>query len=378
MRRKEFILFGTGNYNTLGVLYQLEEIGVDPILLIVGKSKDISNGNIIGYCKNANQIVEVASEKDGLDWILENKEGFEYGTIIYPTSDAAERLLDRNFNSLTPHFRFPNVGFEGGVESLMEKNRQIALAEELGLRVLKSQYTNSPDFSFDKVTYPCMVKPLNSTEGAKGDMRVCENEIELKEALSSGKHTREFIVQQYIRNESDLLFLGVAFRDGEVWLPAVVVKPGVSPTGEYTHAIVSTDVRKYLPEIKEVKEYVKSLNYEGPFSIEFGLEAGKNYFFEINLRNDGTSHYPLNAGVNICKAYIEGKPSGEIEKTEYEMIDEVGDSRRILRKEIGLLDWIKSLSKAGTYKFYRKGHKELLLPISHMFLTRFTSKLKRK
>lgn len=375
MNGKDFIIFGEGNYNMLGVLHQLGEIGVTPLLLIVGKSKDIKHGNIVGYSGNAKRIVEVNTEVEGFEWIINQRQQFKYGTIIYPTSDTTERLLDSNYDILVPQFRFPNVGYQGGVSKLMDKQQQTSLAEKTGLRIIKSQYTISHDFSFSNVVYPCMVKPLNSTEGSKGDMRVCKNERELKEALKCGKHTRDYIVQQYIKNEADLLLLGVAYDNGEVWLPAVVIKPGVSATGEYTHAIISTDVTKYLQEIERVKKYVKILRYSGPFSIEFGVEKGKNYFFEINLRNDGTSHYPLNAGVNICKAYIEGKQSTAVPLIEYEMIDEVADCRRILRKDITLLQWFKSFYNAGTYKFYRKGDNGLAYPLFRLFVSRFTNKL---
>lgn len=375
---KDFILFGEGNYNTLGVLHELQECGVTPLLLIVGKAKDRKKGNIIGYSRYAKRIVEVSSFEEGLDWLVSNRDAFVVGTIVYPTSDNAEKLLDGNFDLLSPHFRFPNAGSQDAVSGLMDKQRQTELAEKSGLRVLQSQYTTSPDFSLDKVKYPCMVKPLNSTRGTKGDMRVCEDEVELKEALASGKHTHDFIVQQYIRNEADLLFLGVSYSNGDVWLPAVVVKPGVSPVGEYTHALISTDVAKFLPEIESVKDFVRWTKYVGPFSIEFGLERGLNYFFEINLRNDGTSHYPLRAGVNIAKAYIDDEmPKTLLPIIEYEMIDEVGDLRRVQRGELSFKHWLNSFRNAGTYRFYKAGDYPLIMPLASMFMVRSLDKVLR-
>lgn len=374
MNKPDFLLFGEGNYNTLGVLHELGAIGIDPMLLIIGKSMDWKSGNIIGYSKFARRVVEVDNVEAGLAWIKEHFDAFIDGTIIYPTSDITEMLLDKNYDNLSLRFKFPNAGREGAVSRLMDKKLQSELARLSGLRILESQFTTSSDFSFDKVKYPCMVKPLNSTAGSKGDMRVCENEVALREALQNGKHTHQFVVQQYIRNEADLLFLGVSFSDGQIWIPAVVIKPGVSPTGEYTHAIVSTDVGKYLPEVNEVRDFVKSTGYVGPFSIEFGVERGKNYFFEINLRNDGTSHYPLAAGVNIAQAYIQGAPTS-VSISEYEMIDEVGDLRRVLSRDIGLIQWIRSILNAGTYRFYTKGDIRLIIPLIKMFTARTAVKI---
>lgn len=377
----DFIIFGSGNYNSLGVLHALADAGKDALVLCIGKSRDRKHGNIIGHSRFSKYLLEVSDVEEGVRWLIENKSKFPEGTIIYPTGDIEEMALDKESENLKSHYVFPSCSESGEVSRLMEKSSQIEQAERHGLRIIRSQYSNSPDFSFEKVEYPCMAKPLNSTVGTKGDMRICQNENDLKEALLNGKHTKNFIIQKYINNEADLLFLGVALPDGDVVIPALVKKPGVSPTGEYSHAIITTEIDKHLPEKEKVISFVKSLGYTGPFSIEFGLENGKNYFFEINLRNDGTSHYPLNAGVNIPMIYF-NSIRGLTQKstwrpTEYEMIDEVADLRRVLNRHLSLSAWIKSFRKAGSYKFYYRKDKRLLLQIVPMFLNRSFSKFIR-
>lgn len=378
----DFIIFGAANYNSLGVLHAMAEAGVRVFILCVGKARDWKNGNIIGYSRFAGNIHVVDTADEGSEWLVSHMNEFPQNTVVYPTGDNEEKALDMRLDTLMPRFRFPNAGRQGAVARMMDKHIQTDLAEKACLRILKSQFTNSDDFSFAKVNYPCMVKPLDSTSGSKGDMRVCESEDELAKALKESKYTHDFIVQKYIHNEADLLFLGIAFPDGKVEIPALVMKPGVSPTGEYTHAIVTTDIEKHLPEKKEVETFVKSLGYTGPFSIEFGLEKGKNYFFEINLRNDGTSHYPLNAGVNIPLWYYTSMRGNNniptvTSKQEYEMIDEVGDIRRVLNKEIGFGKWFKNFRSAGTYRFYNANDKRLLPYICLMFTQRIIGKISR-
>lgn len=51
--------------------------------------------------------------------------------------------------------------------------------------------------------------------------------------------------------------------------------------------------------MQELKVFINSIGYVGPFSVELGHSNNKNYFFEINLRNDGTSHYFYKAGIYI-------------------------------------------------------------------------------
>lgn len=380
----DFILFGEGNYNTLGVLHCMATKGVEVFLLLVGTGKRILHGEVIGYSKYARYGQVVKTEQEGLEWLLVHKEEFPQRTVIYPTSDTAETLLDCHFEALIPHFAFPNCGKQSEVTRLMEKDVQAALADQCGIRTLMSMYTNSPECNLDKVKYPCMVKPLISISGSKGDMRVCANRKELDDAIFTAKHTKDFIVQQYIHNEADLLFLGIRFSNGEVWIPSLVKKPGVSSTGEYTHAIVTTAITEHLPELDKVIDFVNSINYVGPFSIEFGLEKGKNYFFEINLRNDGTSHYPLASGVNIPYVYYRAC-KGQLctddmiyEQGEYAMIDEVMDIKRVLSREVSIGTWWKLLRTAKAYKYYVPFDRIFALLVIPMCLARISAKILRK
>ncbi len=379
----DFILFGEGNYNTLGVLHCMAAKGVEVFLLLIGSGKRLLHGEVLGYSKYARYGYSVKDEREGLQWLLAHHQDFPQGTVLYPTSDTTETLLDAHYDALSTHFHFPNCGKQGEVTRLMEKDVQTALAAQHGIRTLQSMYTNSTDCDLNKVTYPCMVKPLISISGSKGDMRVCANRQELDDALASAKHTKEFIIQQYIQNEADLLFLGIHLPNGDIWIPSLVKKPGVSSTGEYTHAIVTTAVPEHLPELEEVKAFVSALNYVGPFSIEFGLEKEKNYFFEINLRNDGTSHYPLASGVNIAYVYYracKGQLTADdmaYTQGEYPMVDEVLDIRRVLSREISFGEWWKFFRAAKAYRSYVPFDKRLAIYLVPMFCSRLIGKVWR-
>lgn len=380
----DFILFGEGNYNTLGVLHCMAAKGIEVFLLLVGSGKRILHGEVIGYSKYARYGHVVKTEQEGFEWLLAHKEEFPQGTLIYPTSDTAETLLDCHYEALISHFAFPHCGRQGEVTRLMEKDVQISIAMQHGIRTLQSMYTNRADYDINQVTYPCMVKPLVSISGSKLDMRVCTNRTELDEALASAKHTKEFIIQQYIQNEADLLFLGIRFPNGGVWMPSLVKKPGVSAVGVYTHAIVTTAIVEHLPERDRVIEFINSLNYVGPFSIEFGLEKGQNYFFEINLRNDGTSHYPLASGVNIpyvyyraCKGLLTTDDMC-YEQGEHAMVDEVMDIKRVLSREISCSEWWKLLRTAKAYRYYVPFDRMPALLVMPMFFYRIIAKIFRK
>ncbi|WP_295876862.1 ATP-grasp domain-containing protein [uncultured Akkermansia sp.] len=379
----DFIIYGSGNYNSLGVLHCMASKGIKVFLLLIGSGRNFFKGEVIRFSKFSHNLHVVHDEEEGLRWLLSHRRNFPKGTIIYPTSDTAESLLDLHYDELIDHFIFPNAGEAGKVTQLMEKDKQTLYAAQAGIRTLWSRYTTSSDFEPDQVTYPCMVKPIKSITGSKGDMRVCHTPEELNKAIQSAKNTKDFIVQQYICNESDLLFLGIRFADGTISIPAVIKKPGVSSTGEYTYAIVSTAVAECLPEQENVKNYVNALQFVGPFSIEFGLEKDKNYFFEINLRNDGTSHYPLAAGINIPYIwYLSSKgilTNDDLAHpdTEYEMIDEILDIRRVLSHEQTLLQWYRRLLSARAYRYYVSFDPLPTLMLLPMFLSHVFQKLIR-
>lgn len=379
----DFIIFGEGNYHTLGVLHCMAAKKVDVYLLLVGSGKRLLDADVVEYSKFARYGHTVKTKQEGLEWLLNHQSDFPKGTIVFPTSDWMENLLDCHYDVLSSHFVFPNCGKQGEVTRLMDKILQNTIAEQHGIRTLRSIYTSSVNFSLDEVVYPCMVKPLISVNGSKCDMRVCANREELDEALTSAKHTKEFIIQQYIQNESDLLLLGISLPNGEVWTPSLVVKPEVSSTGEYTYANVTTEVERYLPELIKVKEFVKSLNYVGPFSIEFGVEKGKNYFFEMNLRNDGTSHYPLASGVNIAYVYYracKGLLTADdmvYTRGEFPMVDEVLDIRRVLYREMSLSQWLRFLRSAKGFQHYVPFDKRIALFLVPFFVSRVWSKVWR-
>lgn len=379
----QFIIFGPGNYNSLGVLRQAGRAEIDCLLLIVGSGRDIRNGDIILYSRYAKLWHSVASEQDGLEWLLENIDNFADRTVIYTTSDGTERTIDEHYDKLKNKFCFPNAGEQGRVSLLMNKKHQIDMAAKCGLNIIKGQYTNSQNFDFTKVEFPCMIKPFNSTTGTKDDMAVCENLLELKESLAASRHTKDFIVEKFLEKEYELLLLGVALPDGRIWTPAIVHKYDLDSMGDYTHALVSTDVETELPELAKVHSLIKALGYIGPFSVEFGHEKGVNYFFEVNLRNDGTSHYPLNMGINFAELYYKSyhctqTDIPEFPKQEYLKVNDIKDIKRVLKHKIPLFRWLREFFGAGSYRFYQNGDRKILLAVIPMFVYYYTSSIVNK
>ena len=96
------------------------------------------------------------------------------------------------------------------------------------------------------------------------------------------------------------------------------------------------------------------------FSVEYGLLDDRAYFFEINLRNDGTSHYFYQAGVNLPLAYVlsaSGKDYTSVLTNitcEQWFIDEIFDVENVILGRVSKANWKKDLEQATIFKYYDK------------------------
>lgn len=57
-------------------------------------------------------------------------------------------------------------------------------------------------------------------------------------------------------------------------------------------------------DISGIEKFLHSVNYYGPFSVEFLHYNGKNYFMEVNFRNDGLYQTATAAGANLHALYV--------------------------------------------------------------------------
>lgn len=90
----------------------------------------------------------------------------------------------------------------------------------------------------------------------------------------------------------------------------------------------------------------------------------KAYFFEVNLRNDGTSHYFWQTGANIPLAYIYSSAGLDYScintkvTEEKWFIDEFFDIENVIHGRIFYSQWKKDKSEATVFKYYDKNDLE--------------------
>lgn len=353
---KGLIIIGCNDYNTLGCVRCFWQKGVDFTLLLVSCEKR----NVILKSKAVKDYVLVSSEEDAVQWLLEHINEAN-GTVLLPTSDKAESLIDLHSEELGKCYSFPHAKQQGDVTRMMDKNVQVEMAQQVGLNVPKTVYYKRGDPIPLDIVFPAIVKQERSTEGRKRKMLVCKDERDLKIAIEHLPETNDFLIQQYVKRDYELLLIGCRLNNGKNWIPAVFKKERwMLKGGDGSYGIISTRVPDYFIEINKVQLLLEKMDYYGPFSIEFGVEQGKPYFYEVNMRNDGTSHYYYSLGVNVPYIYYIDRLGNlrvsdlEVRELEHSFIDEFGDMRNMFHG-LSLHRWIYDLHKAKAYKYYWEG-----------------------
>lgn len=375
---KQVVVFGKDSYNTLGLIRSLGQNDV-PVFLLLQKS------SVPEYCihsKYVNDYKKVNNIEDGIDYLKkEYPADSSSKTIIIPTSDLIASELDKNYAELSIKYIFPNA--EGKLSRIMDKGLMTTLAKESGIYVPQTIEYTCGDSLPSIIVYPCMVKPAKSIAGSKEEMRVCNNREELYEAVSYQEKGHQLLLQQYIRKEYDLLLLGSRCPNGKVFLAGVFKKlRWFSMGNDGSYGLITTNFEQWFDR-RSIEEFLKKLNYMGPFSIECGVEKGIPYFYEINLRNDGTSHYFDKTG--FCNAYawvmecsgreVENKGNGE-----YWFIDEFGDFMNVVAHNITCKQWKLDKKRALAFKYKNPDDKKpmfIIRPYMIAFVAKNALKLKR-
>ncbi len=295
---KSVIVIGDSTNNTLSVIRSLGQVGVNQTL-ILKTDDDFCNVAESKYAKHS-MLVRIG-KIDDLEKVLDSIDAD--GQLLICTFDEAAMWVDEHEDALAKKFVTPCGGSHIG--ELFNKEAQCRLAEVCGLTVPKSRiFDRGDDFSNIDIDFPLLIKPLVSTGGEKSDIHICQNEKELLEALDYESSCERFVVQEFIDKEYELDCIGVS-TDEEVILSGAVRKirhyPPLTGAGAYGRfiPISMTDVN-----VKGVEKFIRRSGYHGPFSVEFlHTKDCKNYFMEVNFRNDGLAYVSTCAGANLHAVY---------------------------------------------------------------------------
>lgn len=351
--KNKIIIWGRDNYNTLGLLRQLSGNDREVFFLMWGKPVGCaSTSKFFGKHKNVETIEE------GYQYLMSHFINDSQKPVVFTPSDELIEFMDQHQSDLQKHFLIPGTKEQGLLTRIDDKNTMAELASRLGFLVPTSIICKW-DTDISDVQYPCILKPAHTTAGHRNEFKfmICNSEKDLRKALKYVRHESEFILQQYIPKESVALVYGARMKDGDVKMAGVLVKDRFIACGDGSHGLLT---QKYPEGVDEnrIIAFLNEIDYCGLFSFEYGLYNGKAYFFEVNLRNDGTSHYFHQAGANIPLAWYKSMIGEEYSSIDTKVtrdawfIDEVHDVANVWNGTISREQWKKEKTEASVFKYY--------------------------
>ncbi len=350
----QVIIWGSDNFNTLGLVRQLGKYDIDILFLVNGKA------GISAKSKYIKETVETSTVEEGFNYLVQNAKHHSLKPIVIVSSDEVIVYLDNHRNSIENNYILPGTEEQGLTTKYTDKNNMTTLANKMGILCpLSRQVAWNSDIS--DVRYPCIIKPAHETPGYYNEFkfRICKRKRELEKLLKIVRKNSVFIVQEYIEKEKDLLVYGCRMRNGETVFAGVLIKDRWDDSGSGSYGVISKDIPECI-NLRAIEEVMGKIRFYGLFSVEYALKDNRAYFYEINFRNDGTSHYFYQAGANLPLAYTYSCAGLQYKQIPTEvihdgiMIDEILDVENVIHFNISLKKYKEDYKKATIFKYYDK------------------------
>lgn len=344
------IIWGPDNYNTLGLLRQLSVIKVSVLLLVNGRNNKCATQS--RYCKE----YKITSDyKEGLDFLLSDKLNYEEKTFLFPAGDLAAETIDKNRYLLQFNYNLMGTSKSGLLCEVDDKNIMGKLANEVGLLIPKS-FRFTSETQVDNIPIPCILKPTKCFGIKEFKTKIIRSNRKLIELQKLLNPKNEYILQELIPKTNDILVYGCRMTDGTVEYAGQYIKDRWSDDGGGSHGFLTSSLPQYL-NLNATTKLLEKIDYYGLFSLEYGFCNNKAYFYEVNLRNDGTSHLFYQAGANLPVAWIQnylGEKYTVSTRITHDgwNINELYDIINVLRGRISINQYKKDKIKASIFHYY--------------------------
>lgn len=343
------IVIGGDHHNTLGVIRSLGEKGLRPDALIVSRD----GRSFVEKSKYINHTYIIRENSMITPFLIEHYNQSEEKPVIICCHDASSSEVDIHAEELGKLFFLPGSEVQGRITYLMNKQRMSALAEKCGFAIPITVYPNHFPLQEQEVFFPCIVKPLVSKEGSKDDICICHHIGEVNIALSKmGVDNSQ--IQLFIEKDFEYQLIGCSTDD-------CIIIPGVSKIlrpckGSNTSFLHYEPLENDFCDIDACKNFVRQTGYKGLFSMEFLRDKdGRDYFMEINFRNDGNAICVTASGVNlpyiwylncIGKDYSEEMNKKVVPKY---VLPDSAEIRLLFTKQINIFQYFGDLMKTDRF-----------------------------
>lgn len=357
MELHEVVVIGGLHHNTLGVIRSLGEAGLNPESIFVIIVNDGQNGkNLLSASKYVcmKNIAYVDSYDAIVPWLTQHANFEGYRVLICCADGAAEAVISAK-EELQTKYKLPEASMN--IHELMEKSNQSRVAVECGLSIPKYRdYEIGQDIDWQ--IFPCIIKPYKSVVGAgKADIRIVYSRDELMETIRT-LQADKIQIQQYIDKEMEFQLIGCSLNKGSTIIIPGFTKILRQPKNTNTGYLLYSPISDLDYDSQAVETFIRKIGYSGLFSVEFIRgKDGKDYFLEINMRNDGNAYCVKTAGVNLPYIWAYYQCNGELPESPISVhkavyfIPDFNDLKVAIKK-VGLLKWIKEFCMAESHSIY--------------------------
>ena len=284
------VVIGTEHHNTLGVIRSLGESNIHPSVYLKK-----SNKAFVEKSKYASKYSFFSDDESLLSLLLREGEEIIKKSIVISCYDKASEIIDAHKDCLSKYYVLPGMYGKYCIHEVQDKIAMMQIAGSVGLTVPRTFILPK---DIDKVTYPCISKPVNSNIGGKSQIRVFFTKEELLRFWNQSDSG--IFVQELIEKKEEVQFIGCSLDGNNIIIPGmskIIRSQHNTNTGYLSYSKVESD---YESTLKKSIEFIKHLGYRGLFSVEFIRDKnGLIYFLEANFRNDGNSYVVTKAGINL-------------------------------------------------------------------------------
>ena len=347
------IVIGGNHHNTLGVIRSLGEHNIPVYLILVG-----TVDSFVIKSKYINNYIIVQSRDEVVSCLLDNFLSLSGKIVLFPCNDKIAEVLDVNYKLLSQRFILQNIkNSPNQISIAMSKDYMQEVARESGFIVPSYQVLHQDDRLPKNINFPCITKTLKSVGGTKSDIIICSNRDELIKAI---KPQNEYLIEDFIEKDYELNVLGCSLDHGnKVYVPGVIRKIREWPDkrGSSSFSVICS-LEEYGISKDVIDKFIRSLAYEGLFSIEFVSKDGVNYFLEVNLRNDGNGYISTAMGLNLPYIYYSYSLNRntaieeELMKYPFYFMEDFTDIKHVLHRNIKLTEWIQCFNKVNCFLCY--------------------------
>ena len=352
------VVIGGDHHNTLGVIRGLGERSIKPELILVTPSRM----TFVDYSRYVTRSRKIDGDNEIVDLLLGVYKNEQVKPVIICCSDSSSGVIDDNRDKLKPFFLLPGADEQGRISALMSKKRMAELAIEVGLDIPQTRYVKDPDRDLSQVKLPCIIKPLESRKGSKKEIAICKTLEDLK-CYATSHEIRNDQIQDFIDKDFEYQLIGCSTKS-EIIIPGVskILRPCKGSNTSYLHYTPLVDG---FCDIEKCKEFVRRTGYHGLFSLEFLRDKnGKDYFMEINFRNDGNAICVTAAGMSLPYIWyldcIGADYSQERNKkiTPVYVMPDMAELKLLATRQISLKEYMSDFKKTNRFMEYDKRDKK--------------------